>query len=92
MADNKKEKLQLVDLAGIGNLLEHLVEEGTASCEERDKIIKRIAKGNDFADHTLPVRVMMRQDIWFKAGRFRGLSLDFQLETQGRKNHRLSHT
>lgn len=55
MADNKKEKLQLVDLAGIGNLLEHLVREGAISCEERDKIIKRIAKDNDFAEHTLPV-------------------------------------
>lgn len=55
MADNKKEKLQLVDLAGIGNLLEHLVREGAISCEERDKIIKQIAKGNDFAEHALPV-------------------------------------
>lgn len=55
MANDKKEKLQLVDLAGIGNLLEHLVREGAISCEERDKIIKRIAKDNDFAEHTLPV-------------------------------------
>lgn len=44
MADNKKEKLQLVDLAGIGNLLEHLVVDGAISCEERDKIIKRICQ------------------------------------------------
>lgn len=44
-----------MDLAGIGNLLEHLVREGAISCEERDKIIKRIAKDNDFAEHTLPV-------------------------------------
>ncbi len=55
MAENKKEKLQLVDLVGIGNLLEHLVMEGAISCEERDKIIKRIAKDNDFAEHTLSV-------------------------------------
>lgn len=55
MADSEKEKLHLVDLAGIGNLLEHLVVEGVISCEERDKIIKRIAKDNNFAEHTLPV-------------------------------------
>ena len=55
MANDKKEKLQLVDLAGIGNLLEHLVREGAISCEERDKIIKRIAKDNGLAEHTLPV-------------------------------------
>ena len=46
-----KEKLQLADLAG--NLLEHLVVEGTISYEEQDKIIQRIAKANDFAEHTL---------------------------------------
>ena len=55
MADNKKEKLQLVDLAGIGNLLEHLVREGAITCEERDRIIQRIAKDNDLAEYTLPV-------------------------------------
>lgn len=44
-----------MDLAGIGNLLEHLVVDGAISCEERDKIIKRIAKDNDLAEHTLPV-------------------------------------
>ncbi len=55
MADDKKKKLQLVDLAGIGNLLEHLVAEGTVTCEERDRIIQRIAKDNDLAEHVLPV-------------------------------------
>lgn len=55
MADNKKEKLQLVDLAGIGNLLEHLVGEGAITCEERDRIIQRIVKDNDLAEYTLPV-------------------------------------
>ena len=55
VADDKKVKLKLVDLVGIGNLLEHLVVEGVISCEEQDKIIKRIAKGNDFAEHTLSV-------------------------------------
>lgn len=55
MADDKKEKLQLVDLAGIGNLSEYLVAEGAISCEERDRIIQRIAKDNDLAEHTLPI-------------------------------------
>lgn len=55
VANDKKVKLQLVDLVGIGNLLEHLAAEGTVTCEERDGIIKRIAKGNDFAEHTLSV-------------------------------------
>ena len=55
MADDKEVKLQLVDLVGIGNLLEHLVMEGAISCGERDNIIKKIAKGNGFAEHTLPV-------------------------------------
>lgn len=44
MADDKKEKLQLVDLAGIGNLLEHLVAEDAISCDERDRIIQKIAR------------------------------------------------
>lgn len=55
MADNKKEKLQLVDLAGIGNLLKHLVGEGAISCDERDRIIQKIARDNDLAEHTLPI-------------------------------------
>ncbi len=55
MADDKKEKLQLVDLAGIGNLLEHLVAEGVVTCEERDRIIQRIAKDNNLSEHVLPV-------------------------------------
>lgn len=55
MADDKKEKLQLVDLAGIGNLLEYLVAENAISCKERDKIIQWITKNNDLAEHTLPI-------------------------------------
>ncbi len=55
MADDKKEKLQLVDLAGIGNLLEHLVAEDAISCDEQDRIIQKIARDNDLAEHTLPV-------------------------------------
>lgn len=55
MADDKKKKLQLADLAGIGNLLEHLVAEGAVTCEERDRIIQRIAKDNNLSEHTLPI-------------------------------------
>lgn len=55
MADDKKKKLQLVDLAGIGNLLEHLVAEDAISCDERDRIIQKIARDNDLAEHTLPI-------------------------------------
>lgn len=55
MADDKKEKLQLVDLAGIGNLLEHLVAEDAISCDERDRIIQKISRDNDLAEHTLPI-------------------------------------
>ena len=53
MADRKK--LQPVDLVGIGNLLEHLVAEGTITCEERDGIIARIAKSHGFAEHEFPI-------------------------------------
>lgn len=55
VADDKKKKLQLVDLAGIGNLLEHLVAENAISCDERDRIIQKIARDNDLAEHTLPI-------------------------------------
>lgn len=55
MADDKKEKLQLADLAGIGNLLEHLVAEDAISCDGRDRIIQKIARDNDLAEHTLPI-------------------------------------
>lgn len=57
MADDKKKKLQLVDLAGIGNLLEHLVAEDAISCDERDRIIQRIAEDNGFAEHALSTLV-----------------------------------
>ena len=53
MADDKK--LQLVDLVGIGNLLEHAVAENAITCEERDRIILRIANDNGIAEHKLPV-------------------------------------
>lgn len=42
-----------IDLAGIGNLLEYLVAVDNITCEERDRIILRIAKENDIAEYTL---------------------------------------
>ncbi len=45
MAGDKK--LQPIDLIGIGKLLEQLVREDSISCDERDKIIQRIARDND---------------------------------------------
>ncbi len=53
MAEDKK--LRPVDLVGIGNLLEHLVIANMITCEERDRIIQRIANDHDFADHRLPI-------------------------------------
>lgn len=55
VADGKKEKLQLVDLAGIGNLLEHFVAEDAISCDERDRIIQKIARDHGLAEHTFPI-------------------------------------
>mgnify|MGYP000081392385 CR=1 FL=1 len=42
---------KLVDLIGIGNLLERLVAEDIITCEERDQIIAKIARENDIAEH-----------------------------------------
>ncbi len=42
---------KLVDLIGIGNLLESLVTEDVITCEERDQIIAKIAKENGIAEH-----------------------------------------
>ena len=53
MADNKK--LQPVDLVGIGNLLEALVVKNSITCVERDAIIQRISRDNDFAEFDLSV-------------------------------------
>ena len=41
-------KISMIDLAGIGNLLEYLVAADNITCEERDRIILRIAKENDY--------------------------------------------
>ena len=50
----EKKKLTPVDLAGIGNLLEHLVATDNITCEERDRIMLRIAKENDLTGYMLP--------------------------------------
>ncbi len=42
---------KLVDLIGIGNLLESLVAEDILTCEERDQIIAKIAWENNIAEH-----------------------------------------
>lgn len=55
MAEDKKKLLQAVDLAGIGNLLEDLIVKGIITCEERDRIIQRIAADNGFPDYKLSV-------------------------------------
>ena len=44
----EERKLHLVDLVGMGNLLEALVAEDVISCEERDRIILRIAEKHGF--------------------------------------------
>lgn len=55
MAEDRKKKIQPVDMAGIGNLLEHLVAKDIITCEERDRIIQRIAEDSNFAEHTLSI-------------------------------------
>lgn len=39
-------KISTIDLVGIGNLLEYLVAVDNITCEERDRIILKIAKEN----------------------------------------------
>lgn len=55
MAEEKRKQLQAVDLVGIGNLLEDLTVKDIIICEERDRIIRRIAAENDFPDYKLSI-------------------------------------
>lgn len=55
MAEDKKTQFHLVDLAGIGNLLEDLIVKDIITCEERDRIIQRIVADNDFPDYKLSI-------------------------------------
>ena len=58
------EKLSLVDMIGIGNLLEPLVAEDIITCEERDRIILRIAKDNEIDEYRLSVLAGYRRSNW----------------------------
>lgn len=49
----EERKLQLVDLGGMGNLVEDLVAEDVFTCEERDKIIMGIAEKHGFPEYSL---------------------------------------
>ena len=49
----EKKKLNPVDLVGIGNLLEYLVATDNITCEERDRIMLRIARKNNLAGYML---------------------------------------
>lgn len=49
----EERKLYLVDLVGMGNLLEALVAEDVIACEERDRIILRIAEKHGFTGYSL---------------------------------------
>ena len=59
MAEDKGKQLQLVDLVGIGNLLEDLIVKDVISCEERDRIIQRIIVDQG----TQIIRFLFLQDI-----------------------------
>ena len=49
----EKKNLNPVDLVGIGNLLEYLVATDNITCEERDRIMLRIARENNLAGYML---------------------------------------
>lgn len=49
----EERKLHLVDLVGMGNLLEALVAEDVIFCEKRDRIILRIAEKHGFTGYSL---------------------------------------
>ena len=75
-------KLNLVDMYGIGLMLEHLVAEGNITCEERDRVILRIARENDIAEYMLSNLAgygRSKQGVLERAKRRKGL------ESQGKK-------
>ena len=75
-------KLNLVDMYGIGLMLEHLVAEGNITCEERDRVILRIARENDIAEYMLSNLAgygRSKQEVLERAKRRKGL------ESQGKK-------
>lgn len=75
-------KLNLVDMYGIGLMLEHLVAEGNITCKERDRVILRIARENDIAEYMLSNLAgygRSKQEVLERAKRRKGL------ESQGKK-------
>lgn len=75
-------KLNLVDMYGIGLMLEHLVAEGNITCEERDRVILRIVRENDIAEYMLSNLAgygRSKQEVLERAKRRKGL------ESQGKK-------
>ena len=75
-------KLNLVDMYRIGLMLEHLVAEGNITCEERDRVILRIARENDIAEYMLSNLAgygRSKQEVLERAKRRKGL------ESQGKK-------
>ena len=75
-------KLNLVDMYGIGLMLEHLVAVGNSTCEERDRVILRIARENDIAEYMLSNLAgygRSKQEVLERAKRRKGL------ESQGKK-------
>lgn len=75
-------KLNLVDMYGIGLMLELLVAEGNITCEERDRVILRIARENDIAEYMLSNLAgygRSKQEVLERAKRRKGL------ESQGKK-------
>ena len=75
-------KLNLVDMYGIELMLEHLVAEGNITCEERDRVILRIARENDIAEYMLSNLAgygRSKQEVLERAKRRKGL------ESQGKK-------
>lgn len=75
-------KLNLVDMYGIGIMLEHLVAEGNITCEERDRVILRIARENDIDEYMLSNLAgygRSKQEVLERAKRRKGP------ESQGKK-------
>lgn len=75
-------EIDLVDMYWNGLMLEHLVAEGNITCEERDRVILRIARENDIAEYMLSNLAgygRSKQEVLERAKRRKGL------ESQGKK-------
>ena len=79
-------KLNLVDMYGIGLMLEHLVAEGNITCEERDRVILRIARENDIAEYMLSNLAgygRSKQEVLERAKRRKGLESQGKNQEEG---------